>query len=240
MRIAARFALLGFALVAAAGCAKVQVSDRQELSDGQFPRPQHIYVYDFVGTPGDVPPESTLSGQPVADTPQMTEQQIALNRQIGSELAQALVDEIVAMDLPAQRVYGQPMLEVGDLVFRGTLLTIQVGSAAERVAIGLGEGAAELKVALEGYEMTPNGLLAVGRGKLDTEAGKGPGAAVGVVTLLATKNPLGLIVSTGVKLHDEKTGSATIQGKVQQVAKEIATQLRPRFEQQGWIVPQAN
>jgi hypothetical protein len=69
--------------------------------------------------------------------------------------------------------------------------------------------------------------------------GLGKGVA-GLATFAATKNPLGLIVSTGVKLHDEKTGSATIQGKVQQVAAQFAQELRPRFEQQGWIAPQAN
>jgi len=100
------------------------------------------------------------------------------------------------------------------------------GNEVERVTIGLGEGAAALKVAVEGFEMTPNGLLELGKGELDTEAGKSPGAAVGLVTFAATKNPLGLIVSTGVKLHEEKTGSATIQGKVKQVATQIAAELR--------------
>jgi len=62
---------------------------------------------------------------------------------------------------------------------------------------------------------------------------------VPLVVALATKNPLGLIVSTGVKLHGEETGSSTIHGKAKDVAKEIADQLRPRFEQQGWIAPSA-
>lgn len=132
------------------------------------------------------------------------------------------------------------MIEVGAIAIHGTLLSIVQRSEAERVTIGLGGGAAELKVAVEGFEMTPNGLLELGKGELDTEAGKSPGAAVGLVSFAATKNPLGLIVSTGVKLHGEKTGSATIQGKVKQVATQIAAELRPRFEQQGWIVALAN
>jgi hypothetical protein len=228
------------ALAALTGCAKVQVSDRQELVSEQLPRPDHIYVYDFVGTPGDVPPESAYSQPATAQSGQQEQADIALNREVGSELAQALVEQISAMGLPAVHASRETVVENGAIVIRGTLLSVVQGSEVERVAIGLGEGAADLKVAVEGFEMTPNGLLELGKGDLDTEAGKTPGAAVGLVTFAATKNPIGLIVSTGVKLHDEKTGSATIQGKAREVAAQIAKELRPRFEQQGWIVPQAN
>ena len=223
-----------------AGCAKVQVSDRQVLVSQQLPRPDHVYVYDFVGTPGDVPPESSFSTPAAVQPNQQTQADIALNREVGGELAKALAPQISAMGLTAVHASRETVVEVGAIVIRGTLLAVVQGSEVERVAIGLGKGAADLKVAVEGFEMTPNGLLELGEGDLDTEAGKTPGAAVGLVTLAATRNPLGLIVSTGVKLHDEKTGSATIQGKVRQVATQIATELRPRFEQQGWIVPRAS
>jgi hypothetical protein len=51
---------------------------------------------------------------------------------------------------------------------------------------------------------------------------------------IATKNPIGLIVGTGVS-HGEMTGSSTIHGKAQEVAKAIAEQIRARLEKQGWI-----
>lgn len=240
MRGRTGFAALLVALAAFAACAKVQVSDRQELVTQQLPRPEHVYVYDFVGTPGDVPPESSFSGSSKVSPGQQAQADIALNREVGRELAEQLAEQISAMGLPAVHASRETVIEVGAIVIRGTLLSIVQGSEAERVAIGFGEGAADLKVAVEGFEMTPNGLLELGKGELDTEAGKSPGAAVGLVTFAATKNPLGLIVSTGVKLHAEKTGSATIQGKVKLVATQIATELRPRFEQQGWIAPQVN
>jgi hypothetical protein len=120
-------------------------------------------------------------------------------------------------------------------VIRGTLLTVEAGSATERVAIGMGKGNAVLKAAVEGFLVTEQGLRKLGSGTVDTEGGKTPGAAVPLAVALATKNPLGLIVSTGVKLHEEETGAATIQGKAKDVATEIATQLEQRFRQEGWI-----
>ena len=55
------------------------------------------------------------------------------------------------------------------------------------------------------------------------------------LTTIATHNPLGLIVSTGIKVHEEKTGSDTLQGRAKATAKEIADVLKQRFRDQGWI-----
>lgn len=224
------------ALAVLAGCAKVVVSDREILVDQKVPRPAHIFVYDFAATPEDVPARSALAGQAM-ESPQQTPEQIALGRQIGAELAEELAAEITAMGLPGVHATSGSRLEVNDLAIHGTLLRVEAGSAKERVLIGLGKGAAELKVAVEGYQMTAHGLREVGSGKADTDASKTPGAAVPLVILVATKNPLGLIVSTGVKAYDEKTGKSTIEGKAKDVAKAIAAQLRPRFEKQGWVPP---
>ncbi len=238
MRNRNRLVLFVIALSALAACSSVKVSDRKILVDDKLPRPHHIYVYDFVATPADVPSDSQLAGHPaLAKQPPQTAKQIALGREIGADLAKELVAEIAAMGLPAEHATGQETFELGDLAIHGTLLTVDPGSATERVAIGFGEGAAELKVAVEGYDMTDHGLQEVGSGTLDTSANKTPGAAVPLAVAVASGNPIGLIVSTGVKVYGEESGSSTIHGKVQEIAKAIAEQIRPRFEKQGWIPP---
>jgi hypothetical protein len=57
---------------------------------------------------------------------------------------------------------------------------------------------------------------------------------VGLGALLVTGNPVGLIVSGGMKVYGEASGRK-IEGRAKQTAKEIADQLRLRFEQEGWI-----
>jgi hypothetical protein len=82
--------------------------------------------------------------------------------------------------------------------------------------------------------VTPQGLGKLGSGTVDSVGNQTPGAAVGVVAgLIATGNPAGLIVSSGMKLYGE--GSSTLEGRAAATAKEIAAQIRPRFQQQGWI-----
>jgi hypothetical protein len=53
--------------------------------------------------------------------------------------------------------------------------------------------------------------------------------------MVATGNPVGLVVGGGAKAYSEYTGSARIEGRAKAIAKEIADKSRPRFREQGWI-----
>ena len=139
------------------------------------------------------------------------------------------------MGMPAARGGVGTTPQINDLVIRGYLVSVHEGSAAERVAIGFGAGASELKTAVEGFQMTAQGLRKLGSGSVDAGGGKSPGAALGVVGLIATANPAGLIISGGMKAYGEASGSSTVEGRAKATAKEIADVLKERFEQQGWI-----
>ena len=199
---------------------------------GQVPRPNNILVYNFVATPADDPGDPALANQNA--TPQ-TPEQIQAGRQLGAQIASELAADIRAMGMPAEAVpIGTPP-QMYDIVIKGYLLSVQAGSEAERLAIGFGAGASELKTAVEGFQMTPQGLRKLGSGTVDAGGGKSPGAAVGVAGLIATGNPAGLIVSTGMKVYGEESGSSKLEGRAKATAKEIADQIKPRFQQQGWI-----
>jgi len=215
-----------------AGCASTQVTSRQELVTGQLPRPNTIWVYDFAATAADVPAGSAFAGQ-VTDASQ-TPEEAAIGRQLGAEIAQ-LVKEIQGMGMPAARAGAGTMPQINDIVIRGYLVSVHEGSAAERVAIGFGAGASELKTAVEGFQMTPRGLRKLGSGTLDSGGSKTPGMALGVATFAATANPAGLIISSGMKVYGEASGSSKVEGRAKATAKEIADVLKQRFEQQGWI-----
>jgi hypothetical protein len=54
-------------------------------------------------------------------------------------------------------------------------------------------------------------------------------------TMLASANPAGLIISSGMKVYGEESGSSTVEGRAKATAKEIAGVLKQRFQEQGWI-----
>jgi len=222
-----------FAMVVA-GCASTQV-EREQLVTGKLPRPDHIWVYDFAATAADVPAESVLAGQYSEPATPQTAEELATGRQLGAQIAAELVEEIRGMGLPAERGSTGTKPQINDLVIRGYLLSVNEGSEAKRVAIGFGSGASHLTTAVEGFQMTAQGLRKLGSGTVKAGGAKGPGAALGVVGLVATANPAGLIISSGMKVYGEYSGSAKVEGRAKQTAKEIADVLKQRFQEQGWI-----
>jgi hypothetical protein len=223
------------ALLVITGCASTKITSRNELVTGQLPRPAHIWVYDFAATPADVPAESALAGQYSEHSTPQTAEEIATGRKLGAEIASELVKEIRGMGMPAEVAGSGTTPQINDIVIRGYLISFNKGSAAKRIMIGFGSGASDLKVAAEGFQMTAQGLRKVGSGTLDAGGGKAPGADVGVLGLIATHNPAGLIISSGAKVYEQESGKSTVEGRAKQAAKEIADVLKKRFQEQGWI-----
>jgi hypothetical protein len=139
------------------------------------------------------------------------------------------------MGLPAARAADGVKPRVGDIVIRGYFVSIDQGSSEQRMLVGFGSGAAELRVVVEGYRMTPQGLRLLGSGQGQSGGDKKPGMLVGIASLAATGNPVGLIVGGVSKLHGEETGSEKIDGIAQRTAQEIANELKVKFKEQGWI-----
>jgi hypothetical protein len=233
-KIAAIFMGL-FAMIVVAGCASTKVTERQQDVTGQLPRPANIWVYDFVATAGDVQADSVFAGQPDIDTTPQTAEQIAEGKKLGSEIAAELVEQIRAMGMPAAKTSTGMAQQINDLLIRGYLLSIKEGDAAKRVIVGFGSGGSEMRTAVEGFQVTPQGLRKLGTGTLESGSGKTPGMAVGAISFLALHNPAGLIVSTGAKVYGEESGKSTVEGRAKQTAKEIADVLKKRFKQEGWI-----
>jgi uncharacterized protein DUF4410 len=229
MKSRSRVVLYLFALVFLAGCASTKVSDRQILVTEEMPRPNRILVYNFAATPADAPELANQATE--AGTPEQTQ----AGRELGAKIASELASDIRAMGLPGEAVPIGTQAQMHDIIIKGYLLSVQAGSATKRVTIGLGAGASELQTAVEGFQMTPQGLRKLGSGTVDAGGNKTPGAAVGVAGLIATGNPAGLIVSTGMKVYGEASGSSTLDGRAKATAKEIAEKIKPRFQQQGWI-----
>ncbi len=223
------------AVVLASGCATSNITRQDPLVKGVLPKPSQILVMDFVSSARDIPADSAIRQEfSIDDTPQ-TKEEIAEGRQLGAEMAEQLAVHIREMGLPALRVTGASKPRINDILLRGFLVSIDEGSTAKRVGIGFGAGASELHTVLEGFQVTPKGLRKLGSGKLEAGGAKTPGAAMGAAALIATANPVGLIVSTGMKVHGEKSGSSKLEGRAKETTQEIAEALRIRFQEAGWI-----
>jgi hypothetical protein len=222
------------AVIALAGCASSKVTSQQPYAGGPLPRPDRIIVHDFGSTPGNVQAEGGVASEAAPPAAQ-TAEEAELGRKLGTEVAVQLVANLRGMGLPGVRAAEEPPPQPGDIVIKGNLYSVEEGSKGKRVLLGFGSGAAELKVAAEGYLMTPEGLRRLGGGSGETGGSKGPGMLAPLAIFAATKNPLGLVVTGALKARGERSGSSTIEGAAKRVADQIAARLQTAAKKQGWI-----
>ncbi len=225
------------AVVIMAGCASSEVTDRRSYAGGeQIPRPGRIIVYDFAATPQGVAPSSAISGRyELVQRPQ-SPQEIRLGQELGRRVAAALVKDILAMGLPAERAHtGQPP-NIGNLVITGEFVTIDEGNRGKRMIIGFGSGAGELRTIVEKYQITAAGPRLLKSLGVRAAGGKGPGMAVPLIIVggILGRPVTAAVVSGGINIIQE-LGPEKIQGAANRTAKAIAKELRTGFRRRGWI-----
>jgi hypothetical protein len=224
-----------FTLAILAGCASTNVTQQQPQYIGAIPRPGQIWVYPLAATPSDLTSESTLENDPSVVSAYQTPDQIAEGRKLGIQIATQVVQQIIGFGMPAAVGTAASRPQLNDLVIEGSLLSVQPGSAAMRVSIGFTAGESELSVAVEGFQMTVNGLRKLGSAQIGSTGNKTPGMAIGLASWAITHNPAGFIVTTGMKAYGEASGSNTIEGRATAIATKISDGLKTRFQEQGWI-----
>jgi hypothetical protein len=222
-----------FALLLLAGCAQTTVIQQQAYEGPRLARPSRIIVYDFAASVSDLPAGYAVA---VAAPPaSRTTDDVSLGRKLGAEVAKNLASELQGMGLPAVQAAGQPPPEVGNITIVGYFVSVDPGNVAQRFAIGFGSGAAELRTVVEGYLMTDKGLRRLGAGEISSAGPTGPGEALPLAMAVASGNPIGLIVSSAMKVGGETSGMSTVEGSAKRTAHEIAERLKAAAQRQGWI-----
>ena len=224
-----------FIAVVVSSCASTSVSNRQYYQGEKLPRPGRILVYDFTANPAEVPANSAFASEHAVATIVPTAEQLEVTQRLGAEIARQVSAQLRDAGLPAVEAAGQPAPQVNDVVIRGYFISAEEGSAAKRMLVGFGSGSAELETAVEGFQMTPQGLRQLGSGQVGSAGNKTPGVILPLAVMAATANPIGLVVGGTVKLAGEATGASTIEGAARRTSDEISQQLIDAAGRQGWI-----
>ncbi len=234
------------------GCAGTSVIGRHTYAGHErLPKPGIIIVYDFAATPDDLPADDPILSLYEKPAKPQTADEISLGRKLGAELAGDLVNDILALGLPAELSKAGRPPRTGDLVIRGAFMSIEEGSRLKRVLIGFGAGAGELKTLVEIYQMTAKGSRSLVSEEIKATGGKMPGMLFSITAAVAA-GPAGLAaspaamagtagtvgqataVSGGVNAAKE-LGPESIGAAVKRTAKEITKALSNIFAQREWI-----
>jgi hypothetical protein len=203
------------------GCASSDVGDYKAVADQTRSRPSHIQVYDFAVIPADIPADAPI-GARLSPGASPSPEQIAKDRQLGSNMAAQLVAALREMELPAEHAAAGAVPQFNVIIIRGCFISVQETNAAKRFTIGLDFRSAELMTAVEGFQVTEQG---VGR-SLDL-------GVAGANTNSGTAT--GVIFTTGTKVTDEASFRASADTWARQTVKEIADRLKVKFQEQGWM-----
>ncbi len=236
MKSFTRIAVCLVVLVMAVGCASTKVTGRDsKIGAEKLAKPDRIYVYPFAASYADIPSWSVAGNHLAKPEEPPTPEELEVGRLMGALVAKELVEKIQDMGLVALEGNQQSLPKPNDTMLTGYFGVIDEGSTLKRLAIGFGSGSAELTTAVEGYQMTNTGPRLLGSAQLDSGGGKTPGLFVPLAVLVATANPIGLIVMGSAKVGMELTGRNKIEGTAERTADEIADQLEIRFKELGWI-----
>lgn len=222
-------------IIALGGCASIDITERDEYRGGQLARPDRILVYNFAATIEDLPSWSDAARMSTASNADATAEEVEVGRELGSQIAKRLVEQIEEMGLPAVRVDRGALARDGDLVLVGHLSSVDDGSSFKRVVIGFGSGAPELTTVVVGYLATDTGFRKLGSAKLMSDSGAAPGIVLPLAVTVATANPIGLLIMLPLKVGGEMIGDSPIEGVGSDMADKIAEELEIKFREQGWI-----
>src|SRR5262249_53845234 len=142
--------------------------------------------------------------------------------------------EIGELGIPTTRAATAPPLPAPTLSVEGQILSIDEGSRAQRMVIGFGAGASEVRSLVQVYETTPDARRFVEdfytTVKSSQKPGMGPMAGGGAAAGHAGTSGVGGGATGG------GTGRAQrVEGDAANMAKEVTKTLRQFFVQQGWI-----
>ncbi|QIE26726.1 hypothetical protein SBC1_39980 (plasmid) [Caballeronia sp. SBC1] len=169
------------------GSAKVESVEPN--SQGQIvPKPDRVVIHDFTVRTDDITLDHSIAGSlrrhrllrhgnDEDSTPQV------LAQHVQAAFCKALTDQLEKDHIAAERASGEKAEGgVSSLVVDGEFTAIDEGSKSERVMIGFGSGASDLKTHVNVSSVRAGHSMVVLTFDLDSKSGKKPGAIPGVVT----------------------------------------------------------
>jgi len=228
------------ALVTGLGCASTDVTMTSQYG-GALPRPERILIFPFATSPEEVQLDwsPTVVGAWKLEGVSAGAERQKVAHSVAQALAQKLVSKVQALGLPAELATGDvPAPSGSTLAISGQFLSIDEGSRAERVVIGLGAGRSEVRTAVQVAELFPGGRRLVDQFEVDAKSGRKPGAAE---TMGAGAAAGHLAVSAAVSAAGSVASEAfgdDVEADAERTAAKIAATLQSLFERQGWIAPQ--
>lgn len=210
------------------GCTGVDSAADRQIAEQRMPRPAAIVVHDFAVSPDEVEAGRPFSSARLVEDTARTEAEKAVGHAFADAFADALVEEIRKLGLPAERA-DAPNLPSGDVVtIEGRFISLAGDPSAPGI-VGFAGGRPDVLADVQLYGSNTSGE----RLSEDIEVSLSEGDhALPAAILPDPTITAGQVATAGSPSPELKAKLAT---SAKEAAATVAAQLEPYFAGQGWI-----
>jgi uncharacterized protein DUF4410 len=187
-------------------------------------RPPLLLVYDFAVNSEDVVVD--VFGPSFLARPTSASESEARDRAVANILAAAMVQKLRERGIPAERAGARTSAPRDAILVKGQFVTVGAEGEMPRMAIGLGPGTSTLRIQVQSYQVSDDGVRRISEravgGLGETPKGDGP-AAPGPVA----------VISGGLSfvMHSQ----ANVETDVERLAELFADRVLEFYRGQGWL-----
>lgn len=219
------------------GGTKMTANSQYEGTD-KLDRPERVIVYDLTVPAANVKMDKSVTGRVLSHDvigamkgegqSNGSPAEVALNVQ--RDFTNELVKQLEKMQVPSTigaESLGTPV-PMNTLTVHGEVTEVKMGNKTERMMIGLGTGASEVKAHVVVSTMTKDGPVVVADFNVTSQSGKKPGAAatMGVGTVG--------VAAAGVATDGVMDRKASVESDAQRMAKTVAKQIESIMTAPHW------
>lgn len=218
------------ALLLLASCARTSVSHLGSESGG-LPKPDVIVVQDFSVSPDQVALDHTigLRLQELVGSTSDAAERMRLAQQIAGTVTKNLIEDLRKQGFNAVPAAQAPASGTRMLSIQGQFFSIDQGSQRQRMIVGFGMGASQVRVLVQAFanaKLVDDFYVTV---ESSRRPGVGPMAGAGAVAGGAAVNTaasgaLGMVGASG----------QSVQADARHLADKISSELGEFFKRQGW------
>lgn len=214
-------------------CAGARVENVQRFDvDRPLAKPPLLVLYDFAVSEHDVVVDAF--GPSGVSGPGETSERNAKAKAMAAAFAQLAVDKLGERGIAAARASETPVPPVNALVVKGQFLSISEGDQMKRVLIGFGAGATEIRVRVQTYQWTGEGLHQISQGESLAHGSKKPGMALPVIGgAIWGSVLLSAAISGGLAVTSETFGG--LDADMKRLVDLLVGRAETFYQQQGWL-----
>jgi hypothetical protein len=193
-----------------------------------------VVVHDFAVTPGEVMLDSSVMHAVLSDAgvkPQSAEE-TRVGEMVSDRLSQRIVEELQKQGIKAVRAGPAVVPSATTADLKGEFLRVDQGDQAQRVWIGFGLGASELRTRIQIFQ---DGKLQ-GQGNTSTVPSLKPGMLPSIGASVATGGTVPLVIG-GVTNFYSEAFVAGVEADASRTAKEVVRVIREGYVKRGWLPP---